>query len=85
MIELKSDKERSSDFITMSFIQVKVGQQIKAKVELVKVDFVLVSLKGHAAGRLAYLPIRKVGKGHPVMSVGITDSYFSRTVSVYFT
>ncbi|XP_041370390.1 protein RRP5 homolog [Gigantopelta aegis] len=37
----------------------KVGQVIKAEVLLVKKDYVLVELRNHAAGRLAYIPARK--------------------------
>ena len=37
-----------------------MSQEIKCKVVLVKDDFILVSLKGHAAGQLAYLPSKRV-------------------------
>lgn len=37
-----------------------VGQNIKAQVLLIKDDFVLVTLKQHAAGTLAFLPRRQV-------------------------
>ena len=33
---------------------------LKSEVLFVAEDFVLVLLKGHASGRLAYLPVRKV-------------------------
>ncbi|KAK7508560.1 hypothetical protein BaRGS_00000126, partial [Batillaria attramentaria] len=37
----------------------RVGQRIKAEVVLVKEDFVLVALKQHAAGILAYVPTKQ--------------------------
>ncbi|XP_052773378.1 protein RRP5 homolog [Mya arenaria] len=37
----------------------KVGQKVKCVVLLVKDDYVLVSLKGHCRGQLAYLPARR--------------------------
>ena len=33
---------------------------VKSEVHLVKPDFVLTVLKGHTAGRLAFLPAKKV-------------------------
>ncbi len=33
---------------------------IKSEVQLIKDEFVLVSLKAHSAGRLAYLPAKRV-------------------------
>ena len=38
----------------------RVGQTLKAQVLLVKDDFVLVTLKQHASGTLAFLPRRQV-------------------------
>jgi len=39
---------------------VKEGQKIKSEVQLATEDFVLVLLKGHAAGQFAYLPAKRV-------------------------
>ncbi|XP_076345975.1 ribosomal RNA Processing 5 isoform X2 [Tachypleus tridentatus] len=39
--------------------KVKVGQVIKCQAQLVKEDFVQVSLLGHAVGSLAYIPTRR--------------------------
>ena len=44
----------------MIFQAAQVCQTIKSKVVLVKEDFILVSLKGHAMGQLAYLPSKRV-------------------------
>ncbi|XP_013409500.1 protein RRP5 homolog isoform X4 [Lingula anatina] len=41
------------------FSQVKPGQHMKCDVLLIKDDFILVSLKGHALGKLGYLPAKK--------------------------
>ncbi|KAL5021960.1 hypothetical protein ScPMuIL_001115 [Solemya velum] len=41
------------------FSEAKVGQVIKSEVELVRDDFILVSLRGHTGGQLAYLPARR--------------------------
>ena len=38
----------------------RVGQTLKAQVLLIKDDFVLVTLKQHASGTLAFLPRRQV-------------------------
>ena len=40
--------------------QVKPGQKIKSEVQLATEDFILVLLKGHAAGQFAYLPAKRV-------------------------
>jgi len=39
---------------------VREGQKIKSEVQLATEDFVLVLLKGHAAGQFAYLPAKRV-------------------------
>ena len=40
--------------------QARVGQVIKSEVFVVKDEFILVGLKGHAVGKLAYLPAKRV-------------------------
>ena len=40
--------------------QVREGQKVKSEVQLATEDFVLVLLKGHAAGQFAYLPAKRV-------------------------
>ena len=40
--------------------QVREGQKIKSEVQLSTEDFILVLLKGHAAGQFAYLPAKRV-------------------------
>lgn len=44
----------------VSFEQARVDQVIKAEVHLVTSEFVLVLLKGHAVGRIAFLPAKLV-------------------------
>lgn len=46
-------------FIDNKYSKAKVGQVIKSVVHLVTSDFVLVVLKGHAAGRIAFLPAKR--------------------------
>ncbi|KAK2175873.1 hypothetical protein NP493_701g01000 [Ridgeia piscesae] len=41
------------------FTQSKEGQTVKSEVQLIKDEFVLVSLKGHLAGQFAYVPVRQ--------------------------
>lgn len=40
--------------------RLKKGQLVKSEVQLIKPDFILVSLKGHTSGRFAYLPAKRV-------------------------
>ena len=43
-------------------LQARRGQSIKSEVLLIKDDFVLVALKGHTQGLLAYLPAKTVSQ-----------------------
>jgi len=40
--------------------EAREGQKIKSEVQLATEDFVLVLLKGHAAGQFAYVPAKRV-------------------------
>lgn len=45
------------------FTAVKEGQQLKADVLIVREEFVLLHLRGHATGKLAYMPAKRVSGG----------------------
>ena len=42
------------------YLQVRVGERIKARVVLIKDDFILVCLRGNVQGQLAYVPAKRV-------------------------
>ena len=56
------------------FTAVKEGQQLKGEVLLVHDDFVLLLLRGHAKGKLAYMPARRVSWDQELPSFPRTTS-----------
>ncbi|KAL3864691.1 hypothetical protein ACJMK2_006352 [Sinanodonta woodiana] len=61
-VELSMKKDLISKVKSLKknrFTQIKAGQGLKSEVLVIKDDFILVILRGHGAGQLAYIPSKR--------------------------